>query len=143
MELERSGTGKRRSWGKPRHKEKLVSIDHMDVAELTRQEENTPHSSNPGAGLQHPELMSNQTLIGQLSAMKVAIPVYSDGQPSRERLLYLFRKHVSPQPQRSGVWRRRRRGGNRDVVAMDVDPNLNIWSASPSEDWELPLQRKR
>lgn len=114
----------------------------MDIEELTRLSKRISASSSNAQDTQHPELMSNQTLVDRLSEMKVAIPVYPDGQPSRERLLYLFRKHVSPKPQRSGFWRRRRRREVRDVVPMDVDHKQDSWISS-SESWDSPLLGKR
>ena len=55
--------------------------------------------------LQHPDLMNNDSLVKYLRDIKVPIPMYPDGTPSRERLIYLFKKHVTPQPQRSKVSR--------------------------------------
>jgi len=60
--------------------------------------------------LQQPELMSNERLVEALAKIKVPIPVYSDGSPSRERLLYLYRTYILPQPQRvRHQWRRKAR----------------------------------
>lgn len=130
MAVERSGTStKRRSWGKPRHKEKVVNIDHMDVAELT----GVATTSNAVDPL-HPEVLCTQTLIDVLTLRK--IPTYPDEQPSRERLLHLFRKYVSPQPQRRGFWRRRR--GER-IVATEMEHDSSI----TLEGWEQPPERKR
>ena len=141
----RSGTQKRRSWGK-RHKGKVISLDQMDIEELTKlQTSKRIHSSDNSSSAedkQHPELMSNQALVNRLSEMKVAIPVYSDGQPSRERLLYLFWKHVTPKPQRSGFWRRRMPGEVKGVVQMDVDHNQDTWISS-NKSWDSPLLGKR
>lgn len=131
MAVERSGTlPKRRSWGKPRHKEKVVNIDHMDVAELTG-----AATASKAVDPLHPEALCEQTLLDILTMRK--IPTCPDEQPSRERLLYLFRKYVSPQPQRRGFWRRRR--GER-IVATEME---HVSSMSLGESWELPLERKR
>lgn len=127
---ERSGAAKRRSWGKPRPKEKVLCIDHMDVAELTRIEKISSDNSR-SKDLLHPELMSNETIVSHLSEMKIVIP---EREPSRERLFYLFRKHVSPKPQRNGFWRRKK--------PMVVDHNHDTWISS-SQGWDLPLLRKR
>ncbi len=86
--------------------------------------------------LQYPELMTDSTLVAMLSNMKVPIPVYPDGTPSRERLIYLFKKHVTPQPQRTGgrgrFWKKRS-GVNRGYSTSGAAP-MNIkehdWSGS-------------
>lgn len=133
---ERSGPAKRRSWGKCRQKEKVLCIDHMDVAELTKTNKSTYNRSR-SEDLQHPELMSNQTIVDHLSEMKIVI---TDRELSRERLFYLFRKHVSPKPQRSSFWRRRR--GVKNEVPMVVDYNHETWISS-SKSWDSTQLRKR
>lgn len=135
---ERSGPTmptKRRSWGKSRQKEKVLCIDHMDVVELTRTNKSTSDRSR-GEDLQHPELMSNQTIVDHLSEMKIVIP---DREPSRERLFYLFRKHVSPKPQRSSFWRKKRGAVELPMVVVS---NHETWISS-CKSWDLPLMRKR
>ena len=131
MAVERSGTlAKRRSWGKPRRREKLVNIDHMDAAELTG-----VATTSSAVDPLHPEVLCTQALMDVLTMRK--IPTYPDEQPNRERLLFLFRKYVSPQPQRRGFWRRRR---GEKIVATEMERDSSI---SLGESWELPLERKR
>ncbi len=139
---------KRRAWGKTRHREKM---DPMEVEETLDQDKS---SLRPGPSkadlidLQHPELLTNDRLVEVLSGMRVQIPVYSDGEPSRERLIYLFRKHVTPRPQREGL---RGRGGGRrrwrEQVAMEVDHGRQRWAwsgdGSGGTSQSGPLQRKR
>ena len=149
-ELEGGGISKRRSWGK-RPKEKIAIIDQMEIEEAVKQTVLSDCSPKIGStDLQHPELMTTERLAGFLSGMKVPIPVYPDGKPSRERLIYLFKRHVMPKPQRDtirgpGKWRRRRKRRRSDDV-MDVDllsAHGDDWSHSSEGSWGLPLERKR
>lgn len=143
-EVETEKRAKRRAWGKTRHREKVVPMEVEEVGELVRS------VASPGkTDLQHPELLTDDRLIEVLAGMRVQIPVYADGKPSRERLIYLFRKHVTPRPQRLRQ-RSKRKGGQwwKEVMEVDPDPQQESdWSAeggggvdtSPS----APLQRKR
>ena len=118
---------KRRSWGKTRqNKDTITTVNQTDIEnvvreckelELARKSAQAERKETEHCLLeaQHPELMHADSLVRALTELKVPIPVYEDGKPSRERLVYLFRKHVTPRPQRSW-WRRsgsrkRRRGG--------------------------------
>ena len=132
-----SGIPKRRyrSWGRHRNKEKLINIDHTDVAVLTETaSERVPDCSN-SKDLQRPELMSNKTLIDHLSRMKVALPAHMDTIRTREKLLYLFHAHVRPKPQR----RKQRRKYGRTTVPMEVENTCNTLC----ESWDSPLLKKR
>lgn len=144
---------RRRSWGRTKHREVTV-IDQKKIeetlhsfAEEVRKREVVSNEisveSTGGIDLQYPELMSNDALISALKRIKVPIPVYPDGSPSRERLLYLFKTNVLPRPQRK-QWKQKRRlqgsivshddhGGS----AMEVDD----WCAGGAQTAEL--QRKR
>lgn len=124
---------KKRSWGKTRRREKVVVINREEIEEtlqnfakecreskskiqLTSQQNHEKSGCvvPVGMDLQQPELMSNERLIEALKRIKVPIPVYADGSPSRERLLYLYKTNVLPRPQRNkqqwGRRGRRRRG---------------------------------
>ena len=137
--VERSNLPKRRSWrsGKQRHKEKHISIDNMDIRELTKWEDNVSISvPNYLDNLQHPELMSNEKLNSHLCLMKIKIPVNPDEVPNRERLLDLFKTHIFPKQQRCEFWRRR----GTSAMPMEADsthktgitPKINAsWDAAP------------
>ncbi len=102
------GKSRKRAWGKTKHRGKgppvaeTESMECNDASAVKRIKLNddTSRESSSKIDLQHPELMSNTTLVSLLSEYKVPIPVYADGTPSRERLMYLARKHITPQPQR-------------------------------------------
>ena len=104
-ELEKA---KKRSWGKTKHRGKpsLSEVDHSVLGPVTEPNKRIRTFEEPTQiDLQHPELMDNDSLVKTLRDVKVPIPMYPDGTPSRERLIYLFKKHVTPQPQRSKVSR--------------------------------------
>lgn len=145
---------KRRSWGKTTHREiTVINREKIEetlktIAEETKKCQATSDESNRSVGivdLQYPELMSNDSLITALKRIKVPIPVYSDGKPSRERLLYLYRMNVLPRPQRNGRGRARTGiswnpdRGDQGGVAMDVEQQ-NDWSVNGAT---RELQRKR
>lgn len=119
LSVERS-VPKRRSWrsGKQKHKKRYISIDNMDIVKVTNPESIIIKSK----GLQHPERMSCETLIYHLTRMKV---VYPNEKHTRERLLYLFRTYVLPQPQRHKIWRRKE--GINVTTPMEVDCNHDQW----------------
>lgn len=122
----------------------------------------TPHN-NHQLDLQQPELMSDFSLVEALRKIKVPIPVYADGSPSRERLLYLFRQHVMPRPQRTKHGRRqlrrrmlKRAGGGEESSSqscnveeaellddMEVDATDDHWALGEDGSWLFPMQRKR
>ena len=103
-----------------------------------------------GFDLKLPELMNNDELVGALKRIKVPIPVYADGRPSRERLLYLYKTNVMPRPQRNR-WKRGRnkRPGVVQPAAlqqeeeedgeMEVDHEGQNWSVNGTDT----TQRKR
>ena len=143
---------KRRSWGKARSREKIAVIDQMEVDVLMKESSRSADKraacvDTSDIDLQHPELMASDTLTAILSQRRVPIPVYEDGNPSRERLVYLFKKHVTPQPQRDSYWRRPGRRGWRkkrrtDETPMEVDDTgAGDWVLNSDE--ETPVQRKR
>ena len=143
---------KRRSWGKARSREKIAVIDQMEVDVLMKESSRSADKratcvDTSDIDLQHPELMASDTLTAILSQRRVPIPVYEDGKPSRERLIYLFKKHVTPQPQRDSYWRRPGRRGWRkrrrtDETPMEVDnTGAGDWVLNSDED--TPVQRKR
>ena len=129
-----------------------------------RHEAASTSKQNHEVDLQQPELMSDFALVEALKKIKVPIPVYADGRPSRERLLYLFRQHVIPRPQRQSRRSGRRRdrklrrvGGQTETspsskakevepVAMEVDGTAesdDFWSLNSDGTWVIPLERKR
>lgn len=127
---------RRRSWGKTKHREVTVinreKIEETlsSIAEEEKKRKlissvNTARSTGGveytgGGDLQFPELMSDEALVTALKRIKVPIPVYSDGRPSRERLLYLYKTNVMPRPQRKRERRLRGSQGNNQAV-MEVD----------------------
>ena len=150
MAAETEKREKRRSWGKSRHREKIAIIDRMEVEEPLKQV-HLPHTAakSDEIDLQHPEFIRDEQLIEALSRLKVPIPVHSGGEPSREQLIDLFRRHVTPKPQREQSkgreWHRRRRKGE---AVMEVDVPLlshqdDIWSSDSGSSWSDPLVRKR
>lgn len=142
---------RKRAWGKTKNRGKGPPLvdpldSDMDTPEepVKRIKINTFEEPNhhQTIDLQSPELMSDSVLVEVLSTFKVPIPVYSDGTPSRERLIYLFKKHVTPQPQRtrgSGrFWRKRisaqRSSTNRVIpLEMDIDSQQE-WSDITDSD---------
>lgn len=140
---------KKRAWGKPRQREKIAIIDRIELMEVDEPPKETPNV-NPRPktheiDLQHPELLGTETMVEILSEMRVLIPVYPDGEPSRERLIYLFRKHVTPRPQRTrergrGWVRKRRRLGDDSVMEVGGS-SWDDWTGN--SDGRPMLQRKR
>ena len=103
---------KRREWGKPRKKDKIVIVENMDlelqdVSKSNKRSNVELDRACDGRGthqkvdtLQHPEMLSTLELVNMLTARKVPLPVSEDGSQSRETLINLFWKHVLPRPQR-------------------------------------------
>lgn len=129
---------KRRAWGKTKQREEITIINRekieetlQQIAEESKKSKNLEKScegadpSKSTMDLQYPELMSNDALITALKRIKVPIPVYPDGTPSRERLMYLYRSNVLPRPQRNrwrtGKRRNARQGGDNSGAGMEVD----------------------
>ena len=137
---------KRRAWGKPRQREKIASVDNMEVDDVVGQSAVVDHDvRDVEIDLQHPEMMKTERLVEILTGMKVPIPVYPDRSPSRERLVYLFRKHVTPRPQRQGLRGRKQRRRGMDTP-MEVELCWHDdWSrdVEGSSNWGMPVQRKR
>lgn len=160
---------RKRSWGKARHKEDITIINRekieetlQTIAEEKKKAEVLPPANHKTGGegggggdqstgldLQYPELMSNESLVAALRRIKVPIPVYPDGNPSRERLLYLYKTNVLPRPQRnrSRGSRGQRRGqkveqGEQGVTEMDID-QTDDWAMNSDGSLDLNLQRKR
>lgn len=158
---------KKRSWGRTKHKEvTVISQEKIEetLQSLAEEKKQREVSSNVGCtisarapggvesmDLQYPELMSNDTLVAALKRIKVPIPVYPDGSPSRERLLYLFKTNVLPRPQRNQ--QKRRRGlqglpvvsqGGQEVAAMEVDDwseNGTQTNTQANSSTEIPRKR--
>ena len=97
---------KKRGWGRTVQREKINIVENMDLQ--TPDKLASIHIKNSAASeggentidLQHPELLSTDSLVNLLTERRVPIPVYENGSASRERLIFLFRKHVVPRPQR-------------------------------------------
>lgn len=146
---------RKRAWGKTKNRGKrppaleAVEDDVEILGEPVKRiklsndgEENAQHSID----LQHPELMSDSVLVKALTNIKVPIPIYSDGTPSRERLIHLFKKHVTPRPQRTRDSGWRKESGLNQIVPMDTDNSkVQDWSDSDghSETTVSIIQRKR
>ena len=157
----------KRSWGRTKHKEVTVinqeKIEEtlQSLAEEVKQRELAssvsytssasgapgPAGAGEGVDLQYPELMSDDALAAVLKRIKVPIPVYPDGRPSRERLLYLFKTNVLPRPQRNQRKRKRQlrdsamvSRGDDGGTAMEVDD----WSTNGAQtNSSTEIQRKR
>lgn len=139
---------KKRAWGKTERKE-ITIINRENIEETLRNMSEeakkctvTSEESTRVMNLQYPELMSDEALVVALKRIKVPIPVYSDGRPSRERLLYLYKTNVLPRPQRS-QWKdhkRKRSAGvtSQESTEMEVDHHGD-WSI----DGTTVLNRKR
>ena len=149
---------KKRRWGKARPRVNVTVINKADLEDTLQklEEEVKERKSRPivtsqqssenlkstlftGIDLQQPQLMSNERLIEALRKIKVPIPVYLDGSPSRERLLYLYRTYVLPQPQRSKQqWGRKKRlrGKRRNnggmVVVDQIGKGEDCWGNDES-----------
>ena len=134
-----AGVVKKRAWGRSRPITQGVTLlDNTEVEELIKMTVCEGKSSmHATIDLQHPEMISNDELIQTLVQMKVPIPRYDNGEPSRERLIYLFKNHVTPRPQRDrhGVAKKRRRTAD---CHMDFEPSCD-WESSELE----PKSRKR
>lgn len=135
-----AGVAKKRAWGRSRPTTDVLTtlLDNTEVEEListtVREEKSSMHTT---IDLQHPELISDDDLIKSLVQMKVPIHNHDSGEPSRERLIHLFKQHVIPRPQRDrhGTARKRKRTGDSQ---MDVEASYD-WENSKLE----PESRKR
>lgn len=112
---------KKRCWGKS-NREKINIIENMELeildevdcsstSDLSAQANHMTISDNNDANidLQHPELLTNAQMVDLFTERRVPVPVYEDGSYSRERLLFLFRKHILPKPQRKKLRSRNQR----------------------------------
>lgn len=153
----------KRSWGKGRQREEVTIINREKIEETlqTLVEEakkcktasNSSNKATTGTrtdemDLQYPELMSDESLVTALKRIKVPIPVYPNGRPSRERLLHLYRTNILPRPQRNRRKRRRVSGVSQEDdqggSAMEVEVEYHSeWDANSSESSNTQLQRKR
>lgn len=140
---------KKRRWGKARTRDSVTVIGNNELEDslqkleeerkerkslviATSQEHNDSGSIKSTSfgvlDLQQPQLMSNERLIEALKKINVPIPVYPDGSPSRERLLYLYRTFVLPQPQRNKQqWGRRRFRGKRKNNGEMINSGKGDW----------------
>ena len=108
---------RRRQWGKSRETGKVVIVENMDLGAPDRVDEgigekkrdgNGVKSSEKGLDLQHPEMLSNESLVRILTQYYVPIPAGTDDESNREKLMSLFRMHVQPRPQRQRRHHRKR-----------------------------------
>ena len=158
---------KKRSWGRTRPRANVTVINGEEIEEtlqgieeeckkraLTSQSEQAkPVSQSVGINLQQPELLNNERLIEALRKVKVPIPVYSDGRPSRERLLFLYRTNVLPKPQRKRqIWKRRCKeqsnyegsgGGSRDGGELEVNDGRDDWATNGAGLSAVLTEKKR
>lgn len=156
-------SAKKRSWGKSRQREEVTIINRekleetlQTLAEEAKKCKTTSILSNKATtststgemDLQYPELMSDESLVTALKRIKVPIPVYPDGRPSRERLLHLYRTNILPRPQRSRRKRRRVSGVSQDdqgssVMEVEVEDHSEWDANSGGSSNNTQLQRKR
>ena len=132
---------RRKSWGKSHRKDRQVIAitDQMEIdvepvkvaAIASRVATSAADPRGDGLDLQQPELLSSEALVRVLSERRVPIPVYPDGKPSRERLVHLFRRHVTPRPQREGgarAWRGRgKRRRPEEAMEVEVGSRSALW----------------
>ena len=150
---------KRRSWGKTKQREEVTIINRekieetlQKISEESKKSQAILEESNNAAisksstaiDLQYPELMSNDALVAALKRIKVPIPVYPDGTPSRERLMYLYKTNVLPRPQRNR-WRTGRR--RRNALKGDGSGPMEVDQQDTDAGWDnnadVEQQRKR
>ena len=119
---------RKRAWGRSKHRNEITVVDEMEI-ELAEKEsrECKKIRSDAKHGLHHPELMTNDELIAVLQKMRVPVPVYPDGNPNRERLVFLFRRHVTPRPQRTRQTRRSRCRVETGATPTETEPGMD-WS---------------
>ena len=97
---------RRRQWGKSRETGKVVIVENMDLGAPDKgigekkMDGNGGKSSEKGLDLQHPEMLSTESLVRILTQYYVPIPAGTDDESNREKLMSLFRMHVQPRPQR-------------------------------------------
>lgn len=142
----------KRSWGRTKHREvtvvnqeKIEETLHSLAEEAAKKAEFIPDEASRNTDLQFPELMSDDALIAALKAIKVPIPVYSDGRPSRERLLYLYKTNVLPRPQRNQKRRRLRGSGiSQSSEGGGTAMKADDWCVNGAQRNNIAeLQRKR
>ena len=122
-----------------------IDTEPFKVTDVTLRGLASPDDSE-GVDLQQPELLSSEALVRVLAERKVPIPVYPDGKPSRERLVYLFRRHVTPRPQRrgAGYGRGQRRAISMEVEDRDRPASWDEWArGGASSELGLVKSRKR
>lgn len=148
---------RKREWGKSREKPNVVILEKMDLEVPDRVDSNltvtilsTNNLNRTRFDLQHPEMLTCEQLVDILTKHHVPIPVYSDGSPSRERLLYLFRKHILPRPQRLRRENSRQSGETAHTLSIAMAKCQEMELAGKedevTEEWEnttTHLQRKR
>ena len=134
---------RRREWGKPRKKEKIVIVENMDlelqdVLKCNKRPNVELEKACEGKGthqevdtLQHPEMLPTLELVNILTARKVPLPVHGDGSQNRETLINLFWKHILPRPQR-----RPHNQYNRHHRRVTSCQNLSV-AKQNSCDWEV------
>ena len=126
---------RRRAWGRPKRRDEITVVNEMEI-ELAEKEsrEAAKTKSDADSDLQRPEGMTNNELIAILEKMRVPIPVSTNEIPSRERLLYLFRRHVTPRPQRTRRSRRSQRRLETDATPTESG-NDRLRQTKPGVEW--------
>ena len=131
---------KKRSWGKSREREKVSIVDQMEIEQLTKTPEagtsETEACSSGTASLQHPHLMSDAQLENILRVMKVPLPSSTNEESRRDQLVGLYKKHVMPRPQRTGVQgKKRRKRGEQQAADSNrvVEEDVMDWTTSAEE----------
>ena len=133
-----AGVAKKRAWGRSRPTAQGVTLlDNIEVEELINttvcEEISNMHAT---VDLQHPEMATNDDLVEALVQMKVPIPRYDNGEPSRERLIYLFKTHITPRPQRNRHGAAKKR---KCAADCQIDPSSCDWESS---DLELKSRKR-
>ena len=127
---------KRRSWGRSTQREKVNIVENMELEVPDRLKPVTESASatkRTKIDLQLPELLATEKLLELLTSLRVPIPVYEGGQPSRDRLVFLYRKHVLPRPQRL-----RQKTRYKDAIYQ----NRECTKTAEPMDWDVDAEKK-
>ena len=127
---------KKRSWGRSMQREKINIVENMELEIPDKpmtagdsKAELAPISNETSVDLQHPEFLSTAKLVNLLTEHKVPIPVYEDGSTSRDRLLFLFKKHIVPRPQR--------KNRQKHIYKDQIYKQQNEMGVANTIDWDL------
>ena len=121
---------RKRAWGRSKHRDDITVADEKGI-ELAEKESREVKRTrrDTDSDLQYPEGMTNDELVAILKKMRVPLPVSTGENPSRESLLRLFRRHVTPRPQRTRRPRRSQRPPETGATPTEPEPVME-WSKS-------------